>query len=78
MSNPMSRHITLPLNDLGCGEAALVERFLTKHPGVVRVYVNPAMEMVYITYDPTRANPGQIAAALLHAGYRVGEPHPVH
>ena len=66
-----SERITLPIYNLGCGGggALAIERALTKAPGVLQAYVNPLTEMAYIVYDPTAANPEQVAAVIDRIGY---------
>ena len=66
--------ITFPIDDLRCGGALTIERALTRAPGVVHVYVNPAMEMAYVEYDPSITTIGQLVAAIEHTGFRIGVP----
>ncbi len=68
--------LTMAIYGLSCGGggALTVERALAKLPGVVRVYVNPATEMAYIEYDPTRLGWEQLAAAVEGVGFRAGKP----
>jgi copper chaperone CopZ len=53
-----------------------IERALTRTPGVVYVYVNPATEMAYVEYDPALADPNRLIQAVEHAGFHVGTPSP--
>jgi copper chaperone CopZ len=71
-----NQRITLPIEDLSCGGGGvlIVERALARTPGVVYVYVNPATEMAYIEYDPALSDPGRLAKAVEHAGFRAGVP----
>ena len=71
-----TRRVTVFIYDLGCGGggALTVERTLTKVPGVVQVYVNPATETAYIEYDPTVADVDGLIAAVESVGFRAGEP----
>ena len=64
-------HVTLPIYNLGCagGGALTIERVLTRAPGVVQAYVNPATEMAYIRYIPALSSPGQLATAIERAGF---------
>lgn len=57
----------------GCG-AQVLERRLRATPGVVEAYVNPATEMVYVTFDPVRTAPGGLLETIAAAGYRAGSP----
>ncbi|GBD20795.1 hypothetical protein HRbin28_01243 [bacterium HR28] len=68
--------LTMAISGLSCGGggALVVERALAKLPGVVRVYVNPATEMAYIEYDPSRLSWEQLAAAVESVGFRASEP----
>jgi hypothetical protein len=52
------------------------ERVLWAQPGVVRVYTNPALETVYVAYDPARADAARLVAALVRTGVRVAECRP--
>lgn len=71
-----TQRIMLPIYDLSCGGggALIVERALAKVPGVARVYVNPATEMAYVEYDPTRVDTQLLIAAVKHAGFGTGQP----
>ena len=71
-----TRRVTVLIHDLGCGGggALTVERALAKVPGVARVYVNPAMEMAYVEFDPAVAGVDGLVAAIEDAGFRAGEP----
>lgn len=66
-----SQSITLAIDGLGCGgsEALAVERALTRLSGVDHAFVNPATEMAYVVYDPTRADPDQLRTAIAIAGF---------
>jgi cation transport ATPase len=68
MSN---QSVTLPIYGLGCGGSGVhvVERVLTRVPGVAHVYVNPATEMAYISYDPAVSTREQLRAIIDDAGY---------
>ena len=71
-----TQRITLPIDRLSCGGggALIVERALARTSGVVYVYVNPAMEMAYIEYDPTQSDLHRLIAAVKHAGFETGIP----
>lgn len=73
-TSPKMQRLTLPIYDLICGGGLIVERILTRTPGVVRVYVNPVIEMAYIEYDPRRTNPDQLVVAVERAGFKTGPP----
>lgn len=70
------RRITLVIQDLdrsGSGASA-VEQALERVPGVSQVYINPAMGMAYVKYDPALSGPEQFIAAVERAGFRAEEP----
>ncbi len=65
--------LAMAIEGLRCpGEALAVERALARMEGVRRVYVNPAMEMAYIEYDPAVVCSTCLGAAVARAGYRAG------
>ncbi len=68
--------LTMAIYGLNCGGggALTVERALAKLPGVLRAYVNPAMETAYVEYDPARLGWERLAAAVESVGFRAGEP----
>ena len=66
--------ITLPIDSIRCGGALIVERALTRAPGAVHVYVNPALEMAYVEYDPSLTDSDHLVAAIEHTGFRAGVP----
>jgi len=68
--------ISLPVIGLslgGCG-ALTLERVLTRLDGVLRVYVNPAMETAYVDYDPGRITADEVAKTIRELGYRTAVP----
>ncbi len=69
-----AQHLTLPIDDLRCGGALIVERALARTPGVVHVYVNPATEMAYIEFDTAAADVSQLIAAIVSVGFHVERP----
>lgn len=68
------RELWIPIYGLGCGGggAETIERELARTPGVLRVYVNPATETVYVGYDPARTDAWRLARVIEQAGYRSG------
>lgn len=72
-----TQRITIPIEGLSCGGGGslLVERALTRVPGVVRAYVNPVTEMAYVEYDPARTNQERLAQAVERAGCGAGIPY---
>lgn len=70
------RKLRIPVYGLGCGGAGVeaIERELAASEGVLRVYVNPGIEMAYVDYDPQETDPWTLARAVERAGYRAGRP----
>lgn len=71
INDSATQHVDLPVYRLGCGGggALTVERQLAKTRGVTRVYVNPATEMAYVDYDPTRIDADGLRTVIVKAGY---------
>ncbi|GEM_PF-3000604 len=69
--SPKFRRITLPIYNLSCGGGGslTIERVLARTPGVVEVYVNPATEMAYISYDANQCTPEDLAFVIARAGF---------
>jgi cation transport ATPase len=65
-----TQRITMPIYHLGCGGsgARMIERAVAGTPGVLSAYVNPALEMAYITFDPERCTADQVSAAVAACG----------
>lgn len=70
------RYVALPVDGVAGGPPGWVDvvRALEGVPGVVWVYVLPALEMAYVEYDPDACRPEQLAEALEAAGFRPGAP----
>ena len=70
--------IAIPVYDLSCGGggALTAERALSREPGVLRAYVNPATEMAYVEYDPAACDVPRLREVLRQRGFRSGEPIP--
>lgn len=70
------RGLRIPVYGLGCGgaEATSIERVLAATDGVLRAYVNPATETVYVGYDPAETDASELARAIERAGYQAGRP----
>ena len=62
---------TLPIYNLSCGGGGslTIERVLACTPGVVGVYVNPATEMAYISYDSYQCNVEYLVSVIERAGF---------
>jgi len=71
-----TQRVTIPIGGFSCsvGGALTPERALRGAPGVVRTYVNPATEMTYVEYDPTKTAPPALVTAIEHAGFRPDAP----
>lgn len=84
LESKKTKHVTLPIYNLSCGGGGslTVERILMHTPGVIEVYVNPATEMAYITYDPCQSTPDLLTAVIERAGFglrKASNPHlPAH
>ena len=72
----MTPRITVPIEGLSCASRGplTLERVLASATGVVRVYVNPAIEMAYVEYDPASTSPSSLARVSVNAGFEVGTP----
>jgi len=66
--------ITFPIDNVRCGGALMIERALTRTPGVISVYVNPTIEMAYVAYHPSVTESKCLIAAIERMGFRVGVP----
>jgi len=73
-----TQRITMPIYNLSCGGggALTVERVLVRTTGVIHAYVNPATEMAYVEYDPTRVSPERLADTVEQTGFHAGAPCP--
>lgn len=69
-----TRRVTLPVYHLSCpgSDPVLIERALSREPGVSHVYVNPGTEMAYVEYDAGACSEDRLTRALDEAGY--GQP----
>ena len=66
---PTSR-TALPVSSRVCGgEIQTIERILADAEGVIAASMNPASEMAYVEYDPTRTDPGALFAVLKRSGF---------
>jgi hypothetical protein len=73
--NPMkAQHLMLPIVDLRCSGALIVEQALAQVPGVRRVYVSAPMEMAYVEFEPAVTELSLLIATVEHAGFRTGKP----
>ena len=68
--------VSLPIIGLGLGGcgALTLERVLNRRDGVLRVYVNPAMEAAYVDFDPARVTADEIARTIREFGYETAVP----
>ena len=75
-AEPGALRVAVPVFGLGLGGCGVeqLERALRAEPGVIEVYVNPATETAYVTYDPAQSQPGGLRRALEGAGLRAGAP----
>jgi len=66
-----SARTALPLATLGCsgGGHLNIDRILREVPGVVDTFVDPALEMAYVEYDPAATDPDALFAVLKRTGF---------
>lgn len=71
-----ARKVALPVLDLACGGGGsrFLQRVLSKLPGVLEAYVNPATETAYVDYFPAKLSEEHIAEAIREAGYQTVLP----
>ncbi len=71
-----TQRITLPINDLNTREdgVLIVQQALAQVPGVVHVYINPSIEMVYIEFDSALIDPDRLVKVVEDAGFRAVVP----
>lgn len=63
---------TFPLKGMHCASCVrVIERALTKTPGVQNAVVNLATEKATVTYDSTMCTQDQLASAVSHVGYSI-------
>lgn len=62
---------TLRIHGLACGGggALTVERAISRVPGIVEVYVNPATREAYVRYEPTTAALEELIPAVESVGF---------
>src|SRR5919198_1113003 len=66
------QQIELPITGMTCASCVnRVAKALKKVPGVQDASVNLATEQAAVSYDPAQVAPGQLQAAVEHAGYGV-------
>ena len=64
----------LPVSSRVCGgESQTIERILSDVEGVVAALMNPASEMAYVEYDPTRTDPEALFAVLKRSGFALAD-----
>src|SRR5581483_9082812 len=61
---------TYPIKGMHCASCVrVIERSLSKTPGVKEANVNLATEKATVTYDDSECNPTQLATAVANVGY---------
>ncbi len=65
--------VVLDRREPGGGTPQEAERVLRAQPGVLRVYTSPALETVYVAYDPAHADAARLITVLARTGVRVAE-----
>jgi hypothetical protein len=70
------KRVTFPIYDLGCGGGGslTIERTILGVEGVRNAYVNPAIEMAYVEFDPSRCTLDALIKAVEHVGFHIGTP----
>lgn len=68
------RRVRIPILGLTCGGGGIgaVERELSRTPGVMAAFGNPATEAAYVTYDPMVVGIADLRDAIERAGYTPG------
>jgi Cu+-exporting ATPase len=74
VSGTVTRRIAVPIYGLTCGGGGslVIERVVARLEGVKNAYVNPAMEMAYVEYDPNQCSVQDIVGAMERLGFRAG------
>lgn len=75
----MERQIaTLVLEDAWClaGTPVTIERTLARMPGVIRAFVSPVVETVYVEYDGDRCTAADLLLTIESLGMRATLPPP--
>lgn len=74
MHVPKTEKLAIRIEGLSClgGGAIDVERRLARQPGVIDVYVNPATEKAYVTFDSTVCSVEDLGRVIERTGYRAG------
>lgn len=67
---------SIPVYGLACGGggALTVERALSRMPGVLSVYVNPATETAEVEVDDEQVGLDALSKAIKRCGFRPGKP----
>ncbi len=75
-NNLAIRRVTFPIYNLSSdgGGSLIIERIILRLAGVRNAYVNPATEMAYVEYDPSRCSSEQLTAAIEQSGFHAGTP----
>ncbi len=70
------RRVTFPIYNLSCGGGGslTIERTILRVDGVRNAYVNPATEMAYVEFDPSRCTPDVLTEAVERVGFHTGAP----
>lgn len=71
----MARQIATPLlEDMSGQSPHAIERTLTRMSGVIRAYVSPVVETVYVEYDGDRCTTTDLLRAIESLGMRASVP----
>ena len=74
MGMERTARIHVPVHDLDCGEARILERALAAAYGVLSAHVNPATETAYVEVDPAELDGWGVAQIIARAGFQPGRP----
>lgn len=72
-----TRHVSIPVFGFACGGggALTVEHVLSRVPGAVSVYLNPATGLAEVDFDAERVTVDELRKAIRRCGFRPGAPH---
>jgi hypothetical protein len=70
-----SQYLAIPVHGLKGDRqrAAQIEQMLAQQPGVAYAFVNQAMEIAYVAYDPVICRPDCLASTIRRGGFGTGQ-----
>ena len=71
-----ARHVSIPVFGFACGAGGVltVERVLSRLPGAISVYVNPATGLAEVDFDADRLSVEELCKGIRRCGFRPGAP----